>query len=448
MTTTTQSELEVLSDLLVSARKAGADNADAVMYSSTDISTSCRKGKPDSIERAESSGLGLRVFVGNRQAIVSSSDSRPAALKLLVDRAVSMAKLSPEDPFAALATPDMLAKHIPELDLYDGNEPSPEWLAECCKKAEDAAVSVEGITNSEGADAGYNANRVAIATSNGFAQSYQTSSFSFSVSVIAGSGTSMERDYDYSVARHREDLDAAEKVGLSAAKKTLARMNPRKAKTSQSPIIFEPKIAKALIATFSGAISGASVARGTTFLKDAMDTPIFAEGITIVDDPHIVRALASRPFDAEGVGNAKRNLVEDGVLKSWLLDIRSANKLGLKTLGDAARGTASPPMPSTSNLYLTNGKISLKEMLGDIKSGLYVTDTFGSGTNLVTGDVSVGASGFWIENGELAYPVSEFTIAGNLRDMYKRLTPADDLKFRYATNAPHVRIDGMTIAGS
>lgn len=448
MASETLNELDILSDLVGKAKKAGADACDAVMYSSTDIATSCRKGLPESIERAESTGLGLRVFVGNRQAIVSSSDSRAATLTQLVDRAVSMARLSPEDPFVALAEPGILAKTIIDLDLFDGNEPTPEWLAAQCKTAEDAALSVAGITNTEGGDAGYSANRAAIVTSNGFAQSYQTSSFSFSVSVLAGTGTNMERDYDYSVTRHREDLAAPDAIGLSAAKKTLARLNPRKVKSCQVPIVFEPKIAKALIATFSGAISGASVARGTTFLKDAMGESVFAEGITITDDPHIKRALSSRPFDAEGVANAKRNLVENGVLQSWLLDIRSANKLGLKTLGDAARSTASPPMPSTSNLYLAAGKLSPTALMSDIKSGLYVTDTFGSGTNLVTGDVSVGAAGFWIENGVIAYPVSEITIAGNLRDMYKRLTPADDLTFRYATNAPTVRIDGMTIAGS
>lgn len=443
-TTTYQTLLE---DVLKDAKRAGATDADAVLFESTDISCSCRLGKPESLERAESKGMGLRVFVGHRQAIVSSSDMGKATLHELVERAVAMAKIAPEDPFAELADPALFATNYPDLDLFDGNEPSPAWLQDICERAEETARAVAGITNSEGADAGYSASRIVLVTSKGFAASYPSSSFSQSVSVLAGEGTSMERDYDYTVARHREDLVEPEKVGKSAAEKTLARMNPRKVSSCQVPLIFDPKIAKALVATFSGAISGASVARGTTFLKDAMGTEVFAPGITIVDDPHRKRGLGSRPFDAEGVHNAKRNLVEKGVLKSWLLDIRSANKLGLKTLGDASRGTASPPMPSTSNLYMAAGKISPKAMIKDVKQGLYVTETFGSGTNLVTGDVSVGAAGFWIENGEKLYPVSEITIAGNLRDMYKHLTPADDLEFRYATNAPTVRIDGMTIAG-
>lgn len=447
-TADTLTHLDILDDLITRAKRAGADGADAVMFDSTDISCACRKGLPESIERAESTGMGLRVFVGQRSAIVSSSDTRNATLQQLVERAISMAKISPEDPFAALASPEQLATQFPELDLFDGVEPTPEWLAETCKQTEAHALAVKGITNTEGAEAGYSANTLSLVTSNGFAHSFRSSSFVNSVSVLAGSGTAMERDYDYSVARHRADLDAPEQTGQHAAHKAIARLNPKKAKSCVAPIVFEPKIAKALIATFAGAISGASVARGTTFLRKSMDEAVFGEGITITDDPHIKRALGSRPFDAEGVANAKRNLVEGGVLKSWLLDIRAANKLGMKTLGDAARSTASPPMPSSSNLYLAAGPKTPQELMADITQGLYVTNTFGHGTNLVTGDVSVGASGFWIENGEKAYPVSEITIAGNLRDMYKNLTPANDLEFRYATNAPTIRIEGMTIAGS
>ncbi|MGB1539630.1 MAG: TldD/PmbA family protein [Rickettsiales bacterium] len=446
--TTTLSHLDALESLITKAKAAGATAADAVMFDSTDISCSCRKGKPESVERAESTGLGLRVFMGQKIAIVSSSDTRDATLQELVDRAVAMAKESPEDPFAALAAPEQLATHIPELDLFDGDEPSPEWLAETCKRTEEAALAIDGITNSEGANAAYSANRIALVTSNGFAQGYPTSSFMASVAVIAGKGDKMERDYDYSVSRHREDLASPEAIGQKAAQNTLARLNPRKAKSCKVPIVFDPKIAKGLIATFAGAISGASVARGTTFLKDYLGKEVFAPGITIVDDPHIVRALGSRPFDAEGVGNKRRNLVENGVIQSWLLDIRTAKKLGLQTLGDAARGTASPPMPSTSNLYLEPGSLSPEALMADIKEGLYITETFGSGSNLVTGDVSVGAAGFWIENGQKAYPVSEITIAGNLKDMYKNLIPASDLTFKYATNAPTVRIDGMTVAGT
>jgi PmbA protein len=447
MSSDTLSSLTILEDLLARAKRQGATGADAVMFDSTDISASIRKGLPESMERAESTGLGLRVFVGQRIATVSSSNFNDSTLDELAERAVSMAKLAPEDPFAALATPDQFAQNFPELDLCDPVEPTPEWLQEQAKTTEEAALAVTGVSNTEGADAAYTQGRIGIVTSNGFAHSYPSSTFMLSVSVLAGSGTAMERDYDYSVAIHREDLANAAAIGQKAGEKAVKRLNAKKVKSCQVPIIFDPKIAKAFIATFCGAISGAAIARDTSFLKKCMGEQVFADGITIVDDPHIKRALGSRPFDAEGVGNAKRNLIENGVLQSWLLDIRSANKLGLKTLGDASRGTASPPHPSTSNCYLSAGALSPRELMADIKEGLYITDTFGSGSNLVTGDVSVGAAGFWIENGVITHPVNEFTIAGNLRDMYKRLTPANDLEFRYSTNAPTIRIDGMTVAG-
>lgn len=439
---------DTLSDLLDRAKRAGATAADAVMFDSTDTSCSCRKGKPESIERAESVGLGLRVFVGQKAAVVSSSDFKSATLDELVERAVSMARIAPEDEWAALAPQELLAKNIPDLDLFDPHEPDARFLAESAAAAEAAALEVQGITNTEGADAGYSNSRITLATSNGFLHSYATSSFVLSVSVIAGEGTNMERDYEYCATRHREDLWSPELIGRKAAEKTLSRIGARKAKSAQVPIIFDPKIAKGLVGVFSGAISGSAIARGTSFLKDEMGNAVFAPNITITDDPHIRRALGSRPFDAEGVRNGKRNLIENGVLQSWLLDMRSARKLGLTTSGDAARGTASPPMPSTSNLFMAAGEVSPGELMADIQEGLYITDTFGSGSNLITGDLSVGASGFWIENGKKAYPVNEFTIAGNLRDMYKNLIPANDLEFRYATNAPTVRVEGMTVAGA
>lgn len=440
--------LDTLQDLLTRAKRAGATDADAVMFDSTDTSCSCRKGKPESIERAESVGLGLRVFVGKRAAVVSSSDFKSATLDELAERAVSMARIAPEDEWALLAEREQFAEHIPDLDLFDPFEPEPKWLAETAAATEAAAMAVEGITNTEGADAGYSNSRIALATSKGFAHSYATSSFVLSVSVLAGTGQNMERDFEYSATRYLADLGSPEEIGRKAAEKTLARMGARKAKSAQVPIVFDPKIAKGFVGILSGAISGSAIARGTSFLKDEMGKPIFAPNITITDDPHIRRALGSRPFDAEGLRNGKRHLVENGVLQSWLLDLRSAHKLGLKPTGDAARGTASPPMPSSSNLYMAPGSLTPEELMADIREGLYITDTFGSGSNLVTGDVSVGASGFWIENGRKAYAVNEFTIAGNLRDMYKNLIPANDLVFRYATNAPTIRIEGMTVAGA
>ncbi len=439
--------LALITDLIEDARKAGADAADALLYSSTSISVSRRMRQPEGLERSENSGIGLRVFVGNRSATVSSSDTSPQTLREMLERAVAMAKLAPEDPYSGLAPAPLLAKNIAELDLYDAKEPKPEWLQEQCAKAEDAALCVEGITNSEGADASYSSTEFTLATSNGFARSYKTSNASVSVSVLAGTGTGMERDYDYSSARFVSDLSDAGTIGINAAHKALARLNPRKVSTQNVPIVFDPRVSKGLLGSFAGAINGSAIARGTSFLKDAMGNAIFNENVSIIDDPHRKRGQGSKPFDGEGVANQKTVLVENGVLKSWVLDMRSASKLGLATTGHATRGLSSPPSPSTTNLYLATGELTPQELISDIKSGFLVTEVFGMGVNLVTGDYSQGASGFWIENGDKAYAVSEVTIAGKLQDMFKRLTPANDLEFRYSTNAPTLRVEGMMVAG-
>ena len=444
--------IDTLSKLLSKVRACGADSADAVMFETVDVSTSTRLRSPEAIERSENKAVGLRVFVGNQQAIVSSNDCHPATLAELAERAVAMARVAPPDADSTLAPSSLYATSVPDLDLFDGNEPSGDWLTEQCMAAEDAALSVPGITNSEGADASYGQGTtcLAIADSKGiqFAQSYRSSHFSLSVSVVAGTGTGMERDYDYSSTRFRSDLADPALLGKEAARRALRRINPRKAATCQVPVVFDPRISRGLLSVLAGAISGSSVARGSSFLKNALGTKIFNEQVQIIDDPHRLRGLASRPFDGEGVANKKRTLVENGVLTSWLLDMRSANKLKLQTTGHAARGIASPPSPSATNLYMENGSITPQAMIADIKSGLYVTDTFGMGINTVTGDYSQGAAGIWIENGELAYPVSEITIAGHLSAMFAAATPADDLVFRYASNAPTLRIDGMTIAGA
>jgi PmbA protein len=444
--------IDTLTQLLDLARACGADAADGVLYETVDVSTSTRLKKPEAIERSESNAVGLRVFVGQQQAIVSSTDTHPDTLKELAQRAVAMARVAPPDADSTLAPQERLASSLPSLDLYDGNEPSGQWLTQQCLAAEDAALAIPGITNSEGADASYGSGTTCLAVADAkgvrFAQSYRTSHISLSISVVAGEGTGMERDYDYSTARHRADLTDAHTLGQEAARRALRRLNPRKVASCKVPVVFDPRISRSLVGVLAGAISGSSVARGSSFLKNALGTDIFPKGVTIIDDPHRVRGLASRPFDGEGVANEKRTIVDNGTLATWLLDMRTANKLGMQTTGHASRGIASAPSPSATNLYMEKGSVSPQDLIADIKQGLYITDTFGMGINTVTGDYSQGAAGLWIENGELAYPVSEITIAGHLRDMFAAIIPADDLEFRYASNAPTLRIDGMTVAGA
>jgi PmbA protein len=438
----------LLTHLLDAAKKAGADAADGLYVEGVSSSVSYRLGKLEDVERAESYDLGLRVFVGQKVAFVSSSDFAADALAGLPARAVTMARLAPEDRFAGLAPADRLAGAVPQLDLEDAHEPSAESLIERARTVEGSALAVKGVTNSEGGGASFSRSAVALATSTGFYGRYAATSHSIGVAVLAGEGTGMERDYDHASARHASDLRDAQTIGRTAGEKTVRRLNPRSMPSQAVPVVFHPDEAAGLIGHFAGAISGAAIARGVSFLKDRMGAGVFAPGIAIIDDPHRVRGLRSKPFDGEGVANARRALIEDGKLTTWLLDCASARQLSLETTGHAARGTGGPPAPSATNLYLDAGKLSVKDLIADIKQGFYVTELMGMGVNSVTGDYSRGAAGFWIENGEIAFPVSEVTIAGNLKDMFARLTPANDLEFRHGTNAPTVRIEGMTLAGS
>jgi len=440
--------LDLLTDLVARAQRAGADAADAVLFEAAALQVTHRLGKPEDLERSEGRDLGLRAFVGRRSAVVSSNDFEPRSFDALVERAVAMARAAPEDPYSGLADPELVAKAWPELELDDGEEPSAEALYVQAASCEAAALAVPGVTNSEEAGASWSRSAIALAASNGFAGGYAASAHGFSVSVLAGEGTGMERDYDHSSARWRRELAAPEAVGRNAGERAVARLRPRKVKTQAAPVVFDPRVSRSLLGHFAGAISGAAVARGTSFLKDRMGTKVFADGLCIVDDPHRRRGLASKPFDGEGVANRRTPLVEDGVLKTWLLDTSAARQLGLKSTGHASRGTSGPPGPSTTNLYLEAGRLSPDELMADIESGFYVTELIGFGVNGVTGDYSRGAAGFWIEKGKRAFPVSELTIAGNLKDMFLKLTPASDLVFRYGSNAPTLRIDGMTVAGS
>ena len=440
--------ISLLESLIAKAKRLGAEAADAVVFGSVSASVSYRLGKLEEVERSESSDLGLRVFIGRRQAAVASTDLSQRALDALAERAVAMARETPEDPYCGLAPREVLAKTWPALDLEDTHEPAAERLVELAKNCESAAREVKGITNSEGASAGWGRGAVALVTSEGFAGAYASTNVSVSVSVLAGEGTHMERDYDFSSAHHLADLGDPQTVGRSAAERTLKRLNPRKVKSQAVPVVYDPRVSNSLIGHLAGAINGVSIARGTSFLKDKMGQRIFPAGTRVVDDPHIVRGVRSKPFDGEGVANRAMNLIEDGVLKTWLLDSASARQLGLTTTGHAARGTGGPPSPSVSNLYLVPGKVTPEELIADIAEGFYVTELIGMGVNGVTGDYSRGAAGFWIENGKITYPVSEVTIAGNLNAMFAEIRAANNLVFKYGTNAPTLRIEGMTVAGS
>ena len=438
----------LLDDLITKAKKRGADAADALLVNSTSISHAERLGQTERLERSEARDLGLRVFFGKQQAVVSSNDWQAETLDDLVDRAVAMAKVVPEDPYCGLADADQLfTGDLPELDIFDSTEPAPEALIERAKAAEEAARAVKGVTNSEGAESSWSLNDVTLAASNGFSGGYEISRHGVGVSVIAGEGTGMERDYEFSSTVHESDLDDSTAVGKAAGERAVKRLSPRKGPTLKAPVVYDPRVSHGLIGHLASAINGSSIARGTSFLKDAMDTKVFADGITITDDPHRKRGLRSKPFDAEGLANQSMSLIEDGVLKSWILDLRSARQLGLTSTARASRGVSGPPSPSVTNLYLVAGTDTSAALMSDIDSGFYVTELMGFGIDMVTGDYSRGAAGYWIEKGEIAYPVSEMTVAGNLKDMFLNLTPANDLTFRYGTNAPTVRVDGMTVAG-
>jgi PmbA protein len=440
--------LDILDHLLGLARKAGADAADAVLLESASLGVSCRLREMEDLERSEGRDIGLRVLIGQKQAVVSASDTEPDSLKLLADRAIAMARYAPEDRYAGLADTALLARDWPDdLDMIDDYEPDAETLFDRARDVEDAARAVDGITNSEGASASWSRGRIALATSHGFAGTYENTSFALGVSVLAGEGTAMERDYEYESARHWGDIGAASEIGRRAAERTVRRLGSRTRKPCRVPVVYDPRVSGGLLGHFVGAISGSAVARGTSFLKDRMGQSIFAPGITIVDDPLRRRGQRSKPFDGEGVATRRREIVSEGTLQTWLLDSTSARQLDLASTGHASRGTGLPS-PGPTNLYMEPGQTARADLIGGIDDGFYVTELIGMGVNGVTGDYSRGASGFWIEKGEITFPVSGMTVAGNLKQMYQALTPADDLEFKYGVNAPTVRVDGMTVAGN
>ncbi len=444
---TDPSVLERLTDLVALAKRKGADAADAVYIRSVGMAQSVRLGQPERREREESQDIGLRLMIGKRQAAASSADMSPAALEQLVERVVAMAKAVPEDPYIGLAEPDQLTREIPDLDLEDPVEPTPGELAARALACEEAARAVPGITNSEGGDASWSRSEIALAASNGFAGGYIRTGHFVSAAVLAGKGDGMERDYDYSSALHIEDLRDAADVGRKAGERTVKRLKPRKMATVKVPVVYDPRVSGSLVGHLAGAINGSAIARGTSFLKTKLGQKILPETVTIMDSPFRPRGRRSRPFDAEGLAGAERAMIDKGVLTGWFLDLGTARQLGLESTGNASRGTGGPPSPSASNLYLQPGEKTPAEMIGEIEQGFYVTEMMGRGVNEVTGDYSRGASGFWIEKGEIAFPVSGLTIAGNLLEMYPTLTAANDLEFRTGLDAPTIRIDGLTVAG-
>ncbi|PZN92681.1 MAG: modulator protein [Alphaproteobacteria bacterium] len=441
--------LDRLDAALAAARTAGADAADALYVGDGSTSVSVRLGKLEDIGRSEGEEVGIRVFVGQRSASVSSSDLSVDALATAATRAVAMARLAPEDPWAGLAPADRLLQGVaPDLDIDDGGDPSAEQLRDRAMAAEDAARAVAGVTNSEGG--GGSAGRVvtALATSTGFRGGKRSTSYGCSASVLAGEGGDMQRDYAWHSSRHFSDLEDAAIIGRRAGERAVRRLNPIKLETSQLPIIFDPRVGSTLIGHLVGAITGSAITRGTSFLKDALGTAVFGSHITIIDDPLRPRGLRSRGFDGEGLPVQRSALVDRGLLTGWLLDAASARQLGLQPTGHAARGTSGPPGAGASNLHLEPGSDTPQALMAGVKRGFYVTELIGMGVNGLTGDYSRGASGFLIEDGEITVPVAEVTIAGNLKDMFKALMPANDLQFRHASNVPTLRIDGMTVAGA
>jgi PmbA protein len=438
--------LTLVADLIRQATAAGADAADAVLVNGTSLSVASRQGKIEHLERSEGRDLGLRVFVGKRAAIVSSTSLDPAGFASLVERAVAMAKVVPEDPFTGLAE-TWAPPDTTDLDMADPAEPAPDVLAARAAAAEEAAFSVHGVTNSEGAEAGYGRSEIVLVTSAGFAGRRAGTSHSISATALAGTGTDMQRDYDYHSTVYFADLDDPVKIGRSAGERAIARLNPTRPKTAKIPVLYDPRVAGGLLGHLAGAINGAGVARGTSFLKEKLGQRIFAADINIHDDPRRVRGLRSRTFDGEGTPTQARTLIQDGVLTTWLLDSRSARQLGMKPTGNASRGTSGPPSASTTNLYLAAGTLTPNALMADIKEGLYITEMIGMGVNGVTGDYSRGAAGYMIRDGALAEPVAEVTVAGNLVEMFANMVAASDLVFRRGTDSPTVRINGMTMAG-
>ena len=447
----TRTPEEISHQLLDIARKAGAEAADAIVLDGSSVSVEVRSGALEHAERAEGTDLGLRVFLGKRQAIVSSSDSRPETLTAMAERAVAMAKEAPEDPFTGLADADQLITDwdMDALELFDPTpEPSAEGLMQDALAAEAAALAIKGVTQVSDAAAGYGTHRVHLAATNGFSGGYARTSRSTSCVAISGEGTGMERDYDGDSRSFQADLRSPEEIGRTAGERAVAQTGARKPATGSFPVLFDERISSSLIGHLLAASNGAAIARGASWLKDSLGQQVLPDHLSLIEDPHRPRISGSRPFDAEGLPTRRRAIVENGVLTGWTLDLSSARKLDMTPTGNAARGVSGPPSPSNWNLSLTQGDRSRADLMRDMGTGLLVTSMIGSTINPNTGDYSRGASGFWVENGEISHPVNECTIAGNLRDMLMRIIPANDARTYLSRVVPSILIEGMTLAGN
>lgn len=439
-----QTQIDKAVALVEEAKKAGADTADAIILRSQSVSVSVRLGKVEGTESSESDDFSLRVFIGKKLATISANLT--ADPKLLAQRAVAMAKVSPENPYEGLADQARLVKNPKNLDMFDDFVPDTQRLTEDALFSEAAALNVQGVSNSGGATAGYGVGGLVLVTSHGFCGSYQSSRFSRSVSAVAGEGTAMERDYDYTTAMHFADLESSDIVGKNAGERAVRRLNARRIDTGLVDVVFDPRMARGLAGHLASMVNGAAVARQTSLLQSRMNTQIMKPNVYVSDNPLKIRGIGSRPFDGEGVEGQALNIIEAGVLKHWFLSTSIARELKLETNGHGVRSSSSI-VPSSSNFAIEPGAISPDEIIKNMKTGFYVTELVGHGVDLVTGQYSRGASGFWIENGELAFPVSEVTLGSNLIHMFANLIPANDIDRRYATAAPTVLIEGMTLAG-
>ncbi len=451
MTEETSLLIELTEQMLAAARQAGAEAADAIAVSGSAIGIDVRKGGLEQAERSEATEIGLRVLLDHRQAIVSGSDLRAETLSTMAERAVAMAKAAPEDAYCGLAGPEQLAKDTDHtaLELHDPTvEPEAAALQNDALAAEDAAQSVEGITQIEAASAGYGRSQIWMQSSNGFSGGYCRSWRSLSCVSIAGTGTDMERDYDGDSRIFQSDVRHPEDIGKTAATRTMARLGPRKPTTGRFPVLFDERVSSSLVGHLLAAVNGASIARGSSWLRDGLNTQVLPVGLSIIEDPHRARVGGSRLFDGEGLATHRRAIVDQGVLTGWTLDLASARRLGLQSTANAARGISAPPSPSSWNIELSSGHQTREALIKDMGTGLLVTSLIGSTINPTTGDYSRGASGLWVENGAISHPVSECTIAGNLRDMLRSLTPANDARGYLSRVVPSLLVEGMTIAGA
>lgn len=447
----TPSPAQLTEALLDAARKAGAEAADAIVVEGTSVSVDVRGGTLEHAERAEGMDLGLRVLIGRRQACVSSSDARSETLAAMAERAVAMAREAPEDPWAGLAEPAQLTtwRDANGLELFDpAAEPDPAVLQDDACRAEAAALAVKGISQIDSASAGYGRRVVHLAATNGFSGGYMRSSRSISCVAITGAGTGMERDWASEGRIFQAELPSPESIGTQAGERAAARAGARKPPSGAFPVLYDERVAASLIGHLVSAINGTAIARGSSWLRDALGQPVLPAAISLVEDPHRKRISGSRPFDAEGLATARLMLVENGVLQGWVLDLATARKLGMQSTANASRGPAAPPSPSLSNLALTQGTQSRDSLVREMGTGLLVTSLIGATINPTTGDYSRGASGFWVEGGEICYPVNECTIAGNLRDMLMRITPANDARAHLSTVVPSLLVEGLTLAGA